>query len=181
MSLAGVVIGLIFIIPGGIMLICRLCHRLALGEPWNNMPVVFTWAFAIGCAGVAVILTGLITKFTLKCEGGCQLEGGSTTDGTIVSGAIVAGIALCCGCCNRYRNEGKSSRWTGRMARTIGATCRAWTLCSWASAWPSSRPRRPSENARSRVQPRWFLDKKRPRSQFKRVYFAPSRRLFSPR
>lgn len=107
MSLAGVVIGLTFIIPGGIMLLIRLYHRGCMGEPWNNMPVVFTWAFAIGCAGVAVILTGLITKFTLKCEGGCQLEGGSTTDGTIVSGAIVAGIALCCGCCNRYRNEDK--------------------------------------------------------------------------
>jgi hypothetical protein len=110
MPTAILVLGLAFVILGGVLLLIRLYYVWGKGDVWNNMPTEISWGFTVIAAGTAVFLVGISTG---RCPDECERVDGTTPGSTMVSGAIVVGIGLslifCTCCCKKRDNEGEGT------------------------------------------------------------------------
>ena len=153
MPTAILVLGLMFVILGGVLLLIRLYYVWGKGDVWNNMPTHISWGFTVVAAGAAVFLVGISTG---RCPEGCERVDGNSPWGTALSGIIVAGIGLsimyCTCCCKKQadRDEGtrvvappeKDAYWSGLDFVSLGiglallATQESIGICPQSCATP---------------------------------------------
>lgn len=119
MTPASLIVGMLFIIPGGLFLLIRLYYVWVKGDIWNNMPTVISWGLTVFFTGLAVSSVGILTS---DCPDGCTRVDGTTGGATVVSGGIVAAIGVIMAfydtcCCRKTKSEMEVSKirnyWSG--------------------------------------------------------------------
>ena len=109
MSAASPIVGLIFLIFGGWLLLWRLIHMCLLGEFWNNMPSWLSWTATSVITGFTILATAALTAAE-TCPDGCKLEHDDNRAGWLVTGLLVMipvslGIWFCGGACCGYNKD----------------------------------------------------------------------------